>query len=161
MKGLFLSRPKPSPELLYSKLFNEGSFHEAFLKDLNKCLHEAIIESPFITHRRLSTILPTLEKLKQRGVRVTINTRDPLEHDNEFMRLEAVEAISNLQHAGIHVLLTGGHHRKLAIIDRSILWEGSLNILSQNNSCEVMRRIESAALAWQMARFIKVDRFLS
>jgi hypothetical protein len=66
-----------------------------------------------------------------------------------------------LQHMGVQVLYTGYHHRKLAILDRAILYEGSLNILSQNKSSEVMRRIESVSLAWQMVRFTGIDRFLA
>ena len=31
----------------------------------------------------------------------------------------------------------GNHHRKLAILDRKVLWEGSLNILSQTRSREI------------------------
>lgn len=157
MNTLSFFRPKPSPELLYSKLFNEDTFYDAFVKDLNNCLHEAIIESPFITRRRLLMILPVLEKLKKRGVRLSINTRDPRECEDEYWRNEAMDAVSALQHAGIYVLYTAGHHRKLAILDRNILWEGSLNILSQNNSSEIMRRIESVTLAWQMAKFTKLD----
>jgi hypothetical protein len=38
-----------------------------------------------------------------------------------------------LQKLGVQVLYTSGHHRKLAIIDREILYEGSLNIPSQND----------------------------
>ena len=144
-----------------NQLYDETGFYPAFIKDLNDCLFEAVIESPFITHKRLYTLMPILEKLKKRGVRVLINTRDPLEQNNNYMSSEAAEAISNLQHSGIQVIFTEGHHRKLAILDRSILWEGSLNILSQNNSCEVMRRIDCAQLAWQMARFIRLDRFLT
>lgn len=34
-----------------------------------------------------------------------------------------------LQQLGIEVLITGGHHRKLAIIDRQILYKGSLNMI--------------------------------
>jgi phosphatidylserine/phosphatidylglycerophosphate/cardiolipin synthase-like enzyme len=119
-----------------------------------------IIESPFITNRRVSQIFGILEKLKERKVRVAINTRDPEEHDSDYMREEAREAPSTLQHIGVHVMFTESHHRKLAVIDRNIVYEGSLNILSQNNSREVMRRIESVQLAWQMIRFVKIDRFL-
>ena len=104
--------------------------------------------------------MPTLQKLKSKHVKITINTRDPETHDDENMRNDTRFALSKLQHIGINVLFTGGHHRKLAIIDRTILYEGSLNILSQNNSCEVMRRIESTQLAWQMIRFIKIDDFV-
>ena len=58
------------------------------------------------------------------------------------------------------ILLKGNHHRKLAIIDRSILWEGSLNILSFSNSQEIMRRIEDKELANQMFIFLKLSRFV-
>ena len=50
----------PSNELLSSKLFNESTFYDTFTKDLNDSLHEVIIESPFITYRRLAQLLPTL-----------------------------------------------------------------------------------------------------
>ena len=47
-----------------------------------------------------------------------------------------------------------GLHRKVVVIDREILYEGSLNILSQNNSIEMMRRIESVNMCWRLARFM-------
>jgi len=144
-----------------TQLHDQDSFYAAFLKDLGKCQHEVIIESPFITRRRLRTLLPTIQKLKKRRVRVVINTRNPLDGDKDQMRDSSLRAIAELQHLGVQVLFTGGHHRKLAILDRQILWEGSLNILSQNDSCEVMRRISSVQLAWQMTRFIGIDKFIS
>ena len=156
-----LQRKIATHELIGSRLLNEDSFYETLLKDLRKCRSELIIESPFITNRRLALLLPVLQKLKQQSVRIAINTRDPYEHDDEYHREEAQRAIAVLQRNGIHVLYTTGHHRKLAIIDRRILYEGSLNILSQNNSCEIMRRIESVQLAWQMAKFVGIDKVLT
>lgn len=155
-----LHRNQSPLDLLTSKLFNEETFYPVFTKDLNRCSHEVIIESPFVTNRRLSQLLPTLQKLKDRKVRVIINTRDPIEHDDEYHRGDAHRAIASLQRIGIQVLYTAGHHRKIVILDRQILYEGSLNVLSQNDSCEVMRRVESSQLAWQMARFVGIDKFL-
>jgi len=154
------NRPAAPADLLSSKLYDQDSFYPAFLKDLAKCHSEVIIECPFITNRRLKTLLPILEKLKARKVRIAINTRDPRTHDEGYRQSDAHEAISKLQHMGVQVLYTGNHHRKVAILDRSILYEGSLNILSQNDSREVMRRIESTQLAWQMVRFLGIDRLL-
>lgn len=154
-----LHRPEPPAELLTSTLYNEDTFYTAFQKDLYNCRSEVIIESPFITNRRVSQLFGVLEKLKQHKVRIAINTRDPEEHDSEYMRHEAREALSTLQHIGIHVMFTESHHRKLAIIDRHIIYEGSLNILSQNNSREIMRRIESTGLAWELTRFVNIDQF--
>lgn len=148
-------------DLLSSKLYDQDSFYPAFLKDLAKCQSEVIIECPFITSRRLKTLLPILEKLKARKVRIAVNTRDPRTHDESYRQDDAHEAVSKLQHMGVQVLYTGNHHRKVAILDRRILYEGSLNILSQNDSCEVMRRTESTQLAWQMVRFVGIDRLLA
>ena len=60
---------------------------------------------------------------------------------------------------GIMVLYTGGNHRKIAILDREVLCEGSLNILSQNASCETMRRVESEMLTHQMLEFTGLTKF--
>ncbi len=158
--SIFRKRTASDTSLLSSGLFNETTFYKAFTSDLRGCKDELIIESPFMTSRRLDKLLPALRLLRTRGVRVTINTRDPEEHD-EYFRLESQDAVATLQGIGVHVLYTGGHHRKLAIIDRKILWEGSLNILSQFSSCEVMRRIESNQLAEEMVNFIKLRSFLS
>jgi len=157
----FFQRQSPAPNLITSKLYNEDTFYESFIKDLKNCHSEVIIESPFVTNRRVSQLFGVLEKLKERKVRVTINTRDPEEHDSNYMRSEAREALSTLQNIGIHVMYTESHHRKLAIIDRRISYEGSLNILSQKNSKEIMRRIESSQLAWELTRFVKFDETLS
>lgn len=157
----FLYRSRSSPtELLASKLFNEQTFYPSLLKDLVKCQNEVIIESPFLTTKRISIILPTLIRLKNRGVKIIINTRDPLKQEG-YMRLEAERSIELLQESGITILITGSHHRKLVILDRGILYEGSLNVLSQNDSCEIMRRIESEALVEEMLDFLKLKRFLS
>ncbi|MBL8121837.1 hypothetical protein JNM87_03745, partial [Candidatus Saccharibacteria bacterium] len=91
--------------------------------------------------------------MRSRHIKITVNTRHPSEHNAPY-DAQAWEAIHQMQELGIEVLFTGGHHRKLAIFDRAVLWEGSLNALSQNDSCEVMRRIESKQLAHQMIDFI-------
>lgn len=146
-------------DLATSQLFDNTTFYNGFLRDLSRCKKEVIIESPFLTTRRVSMILPALVKLKRHGVNIIINTRDPLEQEGR-MQQEAKLSIDLLQGANISILFTGGHHRKLAIIDRELLWEGSLNILSQNDSCEVMRRIESKQLVMQMIYFIKLNEHL-
>jgi phosphatidylserine/phosphatidylglycerophosphate/cardiolipin synthase-like enzyme len=162
MLDQFLKIIRPSkiltPDLATSRLFSEDTFYGAFLKDLKNCHSELLIESPFVTTRRLNQLLPTLQKLKARKVRIIVNTRDPQTNDDEHRKIDSHEALSKLQYLGVHVLYTHGHHRKLVVIDRTILYEGSLNVLSQNNSSEVMRKIESAPLAWEMIRFVGLDQ---
>lgn len=142
-----------------SKLFDNNTFYRAFERDLRRARQSVIIESPFITSRRMEHLLPILTKLRRKGVRVVVNTRNPEEHNEEYM-IQAENAVAAMQNMGVKVLYTVKHHRKLAIIDDEILWEGSLNILSQGDSCEVMRRTVSSSLVWQMTCFIKLNNQL-
>ena len=148
---------KPSSEMPNSILYDESGFYQAFMGDLEKCRKEIIIESPFITTSRMETLYPIFKGILDRGIKIHIITRDPVDHDETF-RHQATNEILGLAEMGVNVvLLKGNHHRKLAIIDRKISWEGSLNILSQSNSKEIMRRIESKRQAEILIRFLKLD----
>lgn len=116
------------------QMYDQASFYEAFEKDLSSARSMVIIESPFITTKRINSLLPVLTRLTNRGVRVTINTRNPIDHDLEY-RAQALESVEILQSMSVEVFYTVKHHRKIAVIDNRISWNGSLNILSQNDSC--------------------------
>ncbi|MCX6726436.1 MAG: phospholipase D-like domain-containing protein [Candidatus Shapirobacteria bacterium] len=145
---------------LTSSLHDEKTFYKAFLRDLEQCQKEVIIESPFITSERMKTLWSILRRLYVKGVKIFIVTRDPKEHIDSYDD-QSESAIEALEDMGIQVLLcTGNHHRKLAIIDRTILWEGSLNILSQIHSREIMRRLEGGGFAVDMFNFLNFGRYI-
>lgn len=141
-----------------STLFDNNTFYKAFERDLRRARQSVIIESPFITRRRIEHLLPLLTRLRRKGVRIVVNTRNPEEHNEEYA-IQAEDAVASMQDIGIKVLYTVKHHRKLAIIDEEILWEGSLNILSQGDSCEMMRRTHSSELVCNMVSFIGAYRW--
>ena len=141
-----------------SRLYDQNTFYDAFLKDLRKAKSLVIIESPFITKKRMQQLLPTLRKLRDEGIRIIVNTKPFNEHDVIY-REQAIWAVGVMQDIGTDVLMTSGHHRKLAIID-DILWEGSLNILSQNDSCEIMRRIKSKNITNEMIKYTRLKDWL-
>ncbi len=141
-----------------SRLYDQSTFYKSFLRDLGRAQSRVVIESPFITKKRMSLLLPALLKLRAKDVRVIINTK-PFEEHEQAYQSQAIWAVGIMQDIGIEVLMTAGHHRKLAIIDDGILWEGSLNILSQNDSCELMRRIESKETVEQMRKFIGIKKW--
>lgn len=160
MFNLFKKNQPTAVSLLTSELYDENTFYERFINDLKSCQSEAIIESPFISSNRMRMLYPILARLVSKGVKLFIVTRDPLEHEGKYALQSELE-IQRFENTGIHVLICdGNHHRKLAILDRKILYEGSLNILSQTKSREIMRRIFGEDHALQMIRFLKFDRFL-
>jgi phosphatidylserine/phosphatidylglycerophosphate/cardiolipin synthase-like enzyme len=154
-----LLRKHKAENLQCSSLYNQNTFYGAFARDLRSCHDELIVESPFITAKRMETLLPVFKKLRRRNVRIIINTRNPDDHEGAY-REQALNAVNEMQELGVEVLYTVGHHRKLAIIDRNIVWEGSLNILSFNDSCEIMRRIMSVSLAKELLIFTGLLRYL-
>ena len=143
-----------------SALFDEKTFYTQFRHDLLRSTREVVIESPFIARERARTLYPIFQTLIDRGVRVYVVTRDPSEH-GEAMEEQSEAEIQRFEALGVQVLLcTGNHHRKLAILDRQVLWEGSLNILSQHRSREIMRRIDNKEMATEMFNFLKFGNFL-
>lgn len=148
-------------DLSKSSLHNETDFYNAFLKDLINCNNEVIIESPYITTERMANLLPVFQRLLNKNIKIHIVTRDPADHENEVFRLQSTNEILKCTELGINViLLKGFHHRKIAIIDRKILWEGSLNILSQINSKEMMRRIDSKCESTKMFNFLRLKQYI-
>ena len=143
-----------------SSLHDEHTFYSSFIRDLENCQREVIIESPYITTKRMKILWPTFHRLLKRGVKIYILTRDPRKHE-EGMEYQSEDEINYCEQIGIQVLLcVGNHHRKLAILDRNVLWEDSLNILSQTHSREIMRRIEEEQLATKTFEFLKLGRFI-
>lgn len=141
-----------------SQLYDQTTFYKAFVHDLQHARSRVIIESPFITKRRMMMLLPIIRRLRVKRVHVIINTKPFEEHEQTYQN-QAMWAVGVMQDIGVEVLMTGGHHRKLAIIDDDVLWEGSLNILSQNDSCELMRRIHSTESVKEMVLFTGIKKW--
>lgn len=149
-----------SSDLVRSRLFDEKTFYRQFIHDLGSVKREVVIESPYITSQRMFTLLPVFNRLITKKVKIYVVTRDPEEHDSA-MRQQAESEIRNFEMMGIQVLITADYdHRKLAILDRKVLWEGSPNILSQSYSREIMRRIASETQARKMFRYINLGKYI-
>lgn len=142
-----------------SKLYGQNTFDDQFMRDLRRVRKSVIIESPFLRTARAERFIPIFHRLKKRGVAILLNTK-PLEEYDEIYKLQVQKSLSSLQSAGVDVLFTVKHHRKLAIIDRKIIYEGNLNIFSYRDSCEIMKRTTSALEAEMLIDFIGLNKFM-
>lgn len=137
-----------------SKLFDEHGFFKAMSTDIRNAKTSIIIECPFITVKRSKQIALLFQKAIKKGVIIEINTRDP-RHHAENLNQQSILGIEILRSAGAIVnTYIDMRHMKVAIIDSSILWEGSLNMLSHSNSREVMRRTVSDKLSKEMLQWL-------
>lgn len=143
-----------------SKLFDEKTFYPSFINDLLECEEEVIIESPFISLARMDHLFPIFERLIEKDIKVYVITKSA-SLLKEPLASYSKQIIREFEILGVHVLsATNNHHRKLAILDRKILWEGSLNILSQTKSREIMRRIQGDNHAQAMFDFLNLKKFI-
>src|SRR5579872_6742870 len=105
-----------SDEIVTSKLFNEKTFYDKFIHDLNNAQEEVVIESPFITTARMRLLRPVFQQLVDRGIKVFVITRSPQEHDLDLAE-QAEKEIRNFEMIGVKTFIClGSPHRKLAII---------------------------------------------
>ena len=122
-------------------LFTERNFWAQFFQDLKKVKERLIILSPFVAVRRSSALMNYFQSMRDRGIEIKIITR-PINQQTGKMAEQAEIVIEQLRRMGCKVLEKRSMHQKVAIIDTAIFWEGSLNILSHQDSGEQMRRFE-------------------
>jgi hypothetical protein len=138
-------------------VFNEKDFWSSFRSDLNDTQEQAMIVSPFLTVKRCGFFLDQLASLVARGIKLTVYTKPVDEHPQRHMVKEAETVVGQLQSIGVTVVQRSMMHQKVAIIDDRISWEGSLNLLSQNDSLEHMRRLEGTAFASEVRKNLRLD----
>ena len=148
-------------ELQKLDLYNEKTFYEAFVRDILEAKKEVVIHSPFVTKFRSEFFRNTFKKLQKRNIAVFIFTR-PLEEQDYLMRTEIKSALKDYEELGAYIIYLPGYiHQKIAIVDREIIWEGSLNILSQRESREMMRRTADEDCAKQTMSYLGLNKELA
>jgi len=70
-------------------MFKESTLYDQDTSIRSLCaiyhtVDEVIIESPFITEKQMSMFLLTVAKLLSGNVKITVNTRNPNEHDGDY-----------------------------------------------------------------------------
>jgi PLD-like domain len=117
----------------------EKDFWENFIQDLKTCVKSVDIVSPFITKEAILRLKNEFEQLRKKSIRVVIYSRTLAEHQD---LKSCCSGMQKLEELDIEINPIKKIHHKIAIIDNTIWWEGSLNILSFKKSGEHMRRLE-------------------
>jgi ssDNA-binding Zn-finger/Zn-ribbon topoisomerase 1 len=122
---------------------DENNFYQQFLKDINLAQSSILILSPFIAQKRLKSLLKPIKNTIKKKIKISIVTRHPDYQGGNSQ--SAKRLIESLQEIGVNVIIasskTGIHekfHEKICVIDESVFYHGSMNILSHSNSSESM-----------------------
>ena len=131
---------------IVNMIYDTASFVPLMKNDFDRAKQEILIVSPFLRRRRIETILEWLRKPLQTGVSVTVITR-PAASGKEPQRIN--ECIDYLQ-TSVTVVLKPNIHQKFILIDKRLVWYGSINLLSYGNAEESIMRLESKELAVEL-----------
>lgn len=130
------------------QVYDQENFYPKLELDLKDSRFLVLIQSPYMTVRRISKLRPILSECIAKGVRVCVFTQkidrkfcsdEEYEQKNDALEL----ASQRLRSIGAHVNLVNKIHEKLVLVDENVLWEGSLNPLSHRDTSERMIRWES------------------
>jgi len=132
-------------------IFDNRNFLPVYQNDLMNARREIVIVSPFVTKRRILQTLPLMRPALEKGVKVVVVTRPVSDFkDNQTL----AEILDLVQKAGINLVYKSCIHQKFAVFDQSIVWYGSINLLSYGHSEESIMRLESLNIASELMRSI-------
>lgn len=138
----------------------DDEFWHYLVYDLEQAKGQVLINSPFLFERRAEEMLRNVKALVERGVTVCVYLKQPAHWGSntpvseetaiEHKRFEKLS--SELRKVGAHVNIKFEIHQKIVVIDRKILYEGSLNTLSQRMTAENMRRFSNPDACAEMIK---------
>ena len=121
----------PTTDLIYDGL----NFVTPFVSDLSQCKRSIVISCPKVRIGRQTQIAERLIDMAANGIEVVLYTRD--ENDDTL----------RLQHQGIGVITINRLSLHAAIIDKSTIWYGSVNILGFHSVEDNLIRFKKPEIA--------------
>lgn len=148
-RGPVLKRLRDQVFKLTTKVLDPTHFDVEFVDDIRDAQSEVIIYCPFTNAKRVGWFIGRKEfkDAINRGVSIKLVTRKP-EQRRVRNPKEHKENINRLQREGVSVYVRDWIHCKGVIIDRKIVYLGSMNILYEpGHEEDYMVRFVSEALA--------------
>lgn len=142
-------------------IYTQRNFYSAFFADILNAKKEIVIFSPFISEKQIDNFIHIFKLLKIKGIKIIIFTR-PAVNQGGMPREDVENLIESIQKEDILVNTKRYNmHEKVSIIDNTVVWMGSLNILSHRDTSEIMYRLEGRRIADELLRNFYVDRAVS
>lgn len=121
----------PTTDLIYDGL----NFISPFVSDLSQCRHSVVISCPKVKIGRQTQIAEQLIDMTANGIEVVLYTK---EENDDTLRL---------QYQGISVIIINHLSLHAAIIDKSTIWYGSVNILGFHSVEDNLIRFKNPEIA--------------
>ena len=124
-------------------IYDGHSFEPPFISDLAKATHSLVISCPRVNIGRHSRIAERLVDLAANGIEIFLYTR---EDNDDTLRLKD---------QGISVMLKEQLSLHATIIDKSIIWYGSVNILGFRSVEDNLIRFKNSEIATSLLESLR------
>lgn len=121
-----------------SRIYDGQDYLEPFAWDLSEAAESVLIVSPFVRPSRLQMLRPALDRALASGVSVTVLTRP------------GEDGAALLEDWGVAVETQERLWQRWAVIDKTVVWYGGVDLLSYSAKDANALRFESADIAGEM-----------
>jgi len=124
-------------------IFTSKDYYEMFERDLIEAETEIVISSPDLSHSKVERFISIMKPRQESGVNVTIITENP---DNRLVGnpVYLMDLIRQLRGAGINVGIVDNINEHYAVIDKSLVWHGGMNLLGKADVWDNLIRVRDA-----------------
>ena len=145
-------------ELARPAFFPADEVYKAVEWDIERAATSIEIHCPFLDPnpvRRWSTLLG---RRAGEGVRVVVHTRSAEEQRDDAAAERHQQRIDQLRSVGCEVDFRERMHEKVLILDSTVLWHGSLNLLANSGPTDLMMRFTDPTSCERVSRVIERAR---
>ena len=130
-------------------IFTAKDYFDVFERDLIEAEVEIVISSPDIAHNKVERFISVMKSRQESGIKITIITEDP---DNKSVGnpIYMMELIRQLRNVGINVGYTENVNEHYAVIDKSLVWHGGMNLLGKADVWDNLIRVKDRVAAAEL-----------
>ena len=151
--GFTLKTDLITPQDTDNAIFDSQSYSKVFENDLTTAKREIIISSPGINTAKVNKLITLLRPVQERGVKVVVITLSTEAYPANGREWN-IRNQTKLVNAGITLCDSSVYHEHFAIIDKSICWYGSMNLLSREKEDDNLIRLNSPKIADELLSLI-------
>ena len=130
-------------------IYDSDNYRPVFEQDLLEATESIVISSPTLSRKRVEQLLALVRSGQENGLKVTVITWHPdvYRYGKDEHRLALLES---LRTGGCEVRFAQDNCQHFAVIDETILWYGSMNLLSRDDVEDNIMRLESREIAEEL-----------
>ena len=135
-----------------NSIFDSQNYFDVFEKDVVSASKSIVISSPSFSFKKVNWLCSESECLQLKGVSVVVLTLDPDDYPDDG-RDQHKSHIEHLISAGVNVITRHKYRERFAVIDSSLVWYGSMTLLSNEKDDDSLMRINNPAVAEELLEF--------